>query len=507
MSLVDGPGWSASGLEQRAGRYPLRVEAPVMRVAELLVPGVTSQTRYVRYYAFYAALAAHAAEHQLDADACRMLLRRGEAVLAGVSLVHDDPDGWPGMAHGADETKSSLGVGLPTARVADAEDADHRYSSRAWGFWEQYKGPSAVLGTVGDEGGALRPGRHACPAEVVELFAPLLRAAERDVLDGARLDALAPLAMQAPDRRETAWMRGLLTATRYGRHESREWERDDRRRRDTFRMLARALMLHGDEFDRGWEHCVRSAVAFGGEAETDPVLRDVDGVLGWRGLLLRNYSVSAWRRLWAGLVRSMGSDGGEADRTRDELCDWLMAAMPDESLRSVLDGLPDTMSGGHPAPAERHVLAGADRRDPVVNVKLLLVGGLRAKQLAGEARTTFLGARDILNPLWMRGVIDDFADRPMRDLAERLVDDMLAQSRRVALAKMRPDKDGRMKVFSRVHERGGRFYKTGDEGDSDIGTRIHQTSDLAHQLGLVRVTADGTAEVTPLGESLLEVTE
>ncbi|MEV5827948.1 hypothetical protein AB0L25_20495 [Spirillospora sp. NPDC052242] len=140
-------------------------------------------------------------------------------------------------------------------------------------------------------------------------------------------------------------------------------------------------------------------------------------------------------------------------------------------------------------------------------MKLLLVGGLRAKQLAGEARTTFLGARDILNPLWMRGVIDDFADRPMRDLAERLVDDMLAQSRRVALAKMRPDKDGRMKVFSRVHERGGRFYKTGDEGDSDIGTRIHQTSDLAHQLGLVRVTADGTAEITPLGESLLEVTE
>lgn len=98
----------AEGIEQRSGRYPLRVEAPVLRAAELLVPGISSVTRYVRYYALYAALGAHAAEHDLDDAASLRLLRRSEVVLAGVSRTHDDPETWPGMAHAVDEVRHSL---------------------------------------------------------------------------------------------------------------------------------------------------------------------------------------------------------------------------------------------------------------------------------------------------------------------------------------------------------------------------------------------------------------
>lgn len=504
--LVEGPGWSVQGLEQRSGRYPLQVEAPVLRVVELLVPGISTVTRYVRYYALYSALAAHAERHDLDNVACRRLLRRCEVVLAGVSLAHDDPEQWPGMAHGVDRVRLSFGDDLDLGPVAGMEDKERSYSPRAWGFWAQYGGPNTVLGTISADDGALRPGRHACPPVVRELFAPLIQAVEHDLLTIGRLQELVPLAMQAADPPEVPWLRGLFTATRAGRHDPDEWEPDDRRRRATFRMFGRATMLHGAEAGQSWEECVRSAVAFGDQVETDPVLRKLDHVLGWRGLLLRNYSVSAWRRLWAGLVRSIGSADGEADRSHDELRTWLADEMPDASLRAFLGELPDTTAGGHPAPAERQVLEAGDRRDPLVNVKLLLLGGLRVKELTGEVGATFLGTQhDILNPLWVSQLIGDYIDRPMHDLAERLVDDMLAQSRRVALAKMRPDGSGRMKVFSRVHERGGRYYKTGDEGDGDIGTRLYQVADFARQLGLVALAEDGTATVTPLGLELLEV--
>ncbi|TDB85674.1 hypothetical protein E1264_20415 [Actinomadura sp. KC216] len=504
-----GPEWSQRGIEQRAGRYPLRVEAPILRAIELLVPGISSVTRYVRYYAFYAALGAHSVECGLDSAASLRLLRRGEVVLAGVSRLNDDPYGRPGMAHAVDEVRASLDGDVLHVGAAAEMDGDQAYSTRRSGSWDTYLGPSAVLGTAVNEDGAPRPGRHACPPEVAALFAPLWRESGADVLDGARLEALAPLAMQAPERPEVGWMRGLFTATRDGRHDPEEWGPDDRRRRATFRMLGRAVGLHGGDAAHGWEECVRSAVAFGHEAETDPVLRQVDNVLGWRGLLLRNYSVGAWRRLWAALVRSIGSQDGEADRSRDELRAWLADPMPATSLRACLDELPATMAGGHPAPAERQIMQDPDRRDPLVNVKLLLAGGRRAGELSGEARTTFLGAQhDILNPLWVSRLIGDFADRPMRDLAVRLVDDMLAQARRVALAKTHPDANGRMKVFSRVHERGGRYYKTGDEGDGDIGTRLHQAGDIAEQLGILEHRPDDeTASLTPLGAELLEVGE
>ncbi|GAA4061873.1 hypothetical protein [Actinomadura miaoliensis] len=508
-TLVEGPDWSVRGLEQRSGRYPLQVEAPILRVVELLVPGISTVTRYIRYYALYSALAAHAARQGLDGAACQRLLRRCEVVLAGVSLVHDHPERWPGMAHGIDRVRLSLGDQLELQPVAGVADKERSYSPRPWGFWAQYGGPSTTLGTISIDDGALRPGRHACPVEVRELFTPLVRAADSDLLPTARLGELASLAMQAADLPEVPWLRGLFTAKREGRHDPQTWEPDDRRRRATFRMFGRATLLHGSQAGGNWEECVRSAVAFGDQVENDPVLSALPHVLGWRGLLLRNYSVSAWRRLWAGLVRSIGSAEGEADRSHDELRAWLVDEMPDASLRVVLNELPDTMAGGHPAPAERQVLETAgDRRDPLVNVKLLLLGGLRERDLTGEARATFLGtSNDILNPLWVSRLIVDHIDRPMHDLAERLVDDMLTQSRRVALAKMRPDGSGRMRVFSRIHERGGRYYKTGDEGDGDIGTRLHQVADFARQLGLVALADDGTATVTPLGLELLEVGE
>jgi hypothetical protein len=269
-------------------------------------------------------------------------------------------------------------------------------------------------------------------------------------------------------------------------------------------MIGRTTELYGDRADLSREEVVRRAVAFGDGVETDPVLRDIPEILAWRGLLLRHYSVNAWRRLWARLVGSIGRDE-EGDSTRDDLRSWLADAMDNVPLRDFMSGLAATMANGHPAAAERQVLEDGNRWDQRTNVALLLVGARRARELTGEVRTVFLGKPEILNPEWVMRRAEDFHDRPMRDFAVQLVDDMLAQAQRVALAKMRPDRSGRLRVFSRVHERNGRFYKTSDEGSNDLGLRVGQLAEFAWQFGLIDVTEEYAASVTGSGRELLEL--
>lgn len=87
---VEGPLWCAPGLVERAGRYPLAVEAPVMAGVDVLAPGVSTLTAYARYYSLYWAIAAHADAHGLDREACRRLVRRAAVGLAMISQAHDD---------------------------------------------------------------------------------------------------------------------------------------------------------------------------------------------------------------------------------------------------------------------------------------------------------------------------------------------------------------------------------------------------------------------------------
>ncbi|KAA9380094.1 hypothetical protein F5972_10855 [Microbispora cellulosiformans] len=483
------------------------MEAPVMQAVEVLVPGVSTVTRYIRYYALYAALAAHAAERDLDREACRRLLRRSEVIFAGTHLgiPAETP---PGPAHGIDRVRAFNGERLDVAH--SASEGQTSYSPRPWGFWAQYGGPSTVLGTVVLENGALRPGRHPCPPEVRELFEPLFTHAEADSMSARDLVELGDLALSSEHRPEVPWLRDLFTASRMNLHDPDHWEPDDRTRRATLRVLARSVELHGTD-GGSFEGMLRSAVAFGDQIDRDPVLSSIEQSQGWRGVLLRHYSVGAWRRLWATLVASMGGEDGEADRTREELRTWLADQVEDVSVTKALDGLQPLQDGsGHPYPRERQLLDG-DRRAPLTNIKLLLVGGMRARELSGIAQKTFLGPRrrgmgEILDPTWVHLLTEEYRGRSLKDLAARLADDMLAQAMRVARAKMRIDPvTQRLRLFSRVHERNDRFYKTSDEGDSDVGTRIEQLGGFAAQLGLLQASDNGWG-VTDEARTALELT-
>lgn len=505
-TVVEGPAWSVRGLIQHGSRYPLKVESAVQRPVGLLLPGVSTASELVRYFALYAALAAYADGRGMDADGCRELVRRSEVVMAGASMLDaHEPADHGVTAHGADGVRPWLGDGLDVRGAVNIGDEQHSYSPRKWGFWETYGGPSQTLGTVTRDRGAFRAGRHPCPELVRAFFGPLFAASARDRLTMAELEALRPVGVLGDDRPENPWLLDLFTATRDGVHEADNWRPDDRHRRATMRILGRTTVLHGADVDLTWTQAVESTVAFGDALDTDPVLATIKEAESWRGLLLRNYSVSAWRRLWAALVSSIGAADDHQDRSPEELQAWLADQMPEVTVGAFMDDeLPATMAGRHPAPAERIVLDG-DAEDPLTDVKVLLLGARRADELTGETRTVFLGHHnEILNPAWMSWCVREFHDRPVRDLAVRLVNDMLAQANRVALEKMELDASGRLQMYSRVFERNGRYYKTSDEGDGAIGTRLEVIAGIAGQLGLIDVTSEGAATLTGLGLTVLE---
>ncbi|MET7425041.1 hypothetical protein [Dactylosporangium sp. NPDC005555] len=494
-SEVDGPSWCEPGLTARSGRYPLAVEAPVMAAVDMLMPGVSTVTRYARYYSLYWAVAAHAEVSGLDREGCRRLVRRAEVGMAVVSKEYDDADHALGLTHGVDALARLHPPPGGEFEVADGAGA-RSYSPRSWGFWSQYNGPSVALGTVEMDGGALRPGRHRCPAQVLAMYAPLFDACERGQgisLPSAELEALRLQQVQTPDLEA---LRGVFTATVQGQHDPSAWSGDDRTRRATLRVLARCWQLHPQA--KTWLEAFVAGVAYGPAARDDSVLGGEERTAAWRGVVLRHHSVGAWRRLWADLVAAVGSGGA----SRRQLHEWISDRLPGGTVDGFAEDLPPTDLDGDPFPAE-DLLRRADM-GTATDVAVLLLGARRLNTLTGLARRGFAGQRQTyLDPNWVANLHREFTGRPLAELGRRLVDDMLAQSRRVALRKVTVGPDGTFAVFSRLHERNGMYFADSAEGRDNIGLRIPQLAGIATQVGLL--TADPAQPVTGHGRELLEL--
>ncbi|GAB3171314.1 hypothetical protein FHX75_1247 [Micromonospora palomenae] len=497
-SLVEGPDWCEPGLLARAGRYPLAVEAPVMAAVDMLVPGVSTVTRYARYYSLYWALSAHAEDAGLDRDACRRLIRRAEVGMARISQAYDESDHSLGLAHGV-EALARLGPDAGAEfSVADATGS-RSYSPRAWGFWSQYNGPSGALGTATMDGGALRPGRHPCPPQITEMYAPLIAAAERGAGLSLPSAALGRLSLQQDeDTPDLEPLGSVFSATVDGRHDPEAWTGDDRTRRATLRILARSWQLNPDADT--WLAAFAAGVAYGSAAREDPLLAGEERTAAWRGVVLRHHSVGAWRHLWAALVNEV-RDAENA--SRGHLHDWIAGQLPGGNVADFEAGLPPVVDGqGDPMPAEEALLG--DDAGVVTDVALLLLGARRLDSLTGLTLRTFKGRRPTyLDPTWVAQLRREFAQRPIAELGRRLVDDMLAQSRRVALRKVAFNPDGTISLFSRLHERNGVYFADSSEGSGNIGLRVHQLAEIAVQVGLL--TPEREEPVTPWGRQLLEV--
>jgi hypothetical protein len=322
----------------------------------------------------------------------------------------------------------------------------------------------------------------------------------------------APIEL-APDQTDTPDLpvfADVFTAATSSSLIASDWTGDDRTRRETLRVATRAVQLSPTA--PAWTDAMRQALAYGATITTDPVFtaeETADRALAWRGVLLRHQSVGAWRRLWAALVEHVRAAKGTADRAT--LHEWITAELPATTVDGFLAQCPPPVGrDGHPAPAEDELLArhrGEHGTPIVADLAILLIGGQRLEHLTSRARAAFLGygsqsRGQFLDPRWMAYRHHEHAGRSLQELGRTVVDDMLAQSRRVALRKLQVGRDGRMTLFSRLHERNGRYFAEQSEGSGNVGLRIDQVHQLSQQLGLATTQPDRTV-ITPYGRSLL----
>lgn len=496
-ATVQGPGWTRAGLDVAAGRYPLSVERHVMRMADLLVPGVTTVTPHARYYCLHALVASEVQVRDMTVPAAQDLLRRAEVALATVSWAH--PHGEVGLprAHGVDALADWLGAGEVDVAKASQPGAGG-YTQSSWGFWNPYVASEVALGILAP-GQLPAPGEQCDPGAIHAGLGALLELARRDRLAVDELrglgDALCVCAGGlAPDGQ---WLARLLCAPGAAAGTDRHGSSSrGATRRGTIRLLGRVVQTYPVvQFTRD----IAPVIAFGDFVTSDEVAGRLTVTPLWQGVVLRNYAVGAWRRLWSWLVDQVGGL-----MPAIELADRLADELPAGTVAQFVDALPATTTAtGSPAPAELDLRA-SGRSLPVTELGVLAVGARRVDELDGRVRDAFLGQRGVeLGPEWMARRLTEARARQLRDFARLLVRDLLGRAQRVALAKARRRDDGSLWLPTRLHERGELLFRTSAEGRGDVGLRLDQLGTVLAGAGLLRFD-QGRWATTAAGEVLLD---
>jgi hypothetical protein len=458
-----------------------------MAQAAQLIPGVTTVTPHARYFAIHGMVVAEAVARGLDKDATKDLLRRTEVAAAAVSFVHHKGRDSPiGRAHGTDSLAHRLRGG--TLDMAEAS-AVGGYVRNSWGFSGAYFGSEMTLGVLNGRNG---PGRAYDDAAVRDGIGGLLALARQDVLNVTDLPRDSALCICAgPGQADGLWLAKLLC----GNDERIQEAAVTQQRRATVRLLARVVETHDI---RNFADDMAAVLAFGGFLAADDVASANPVTERWRGLALRNYTVSAWRRLWAWLVDEI------VDVTHlDDVVTAFVERLPDITVAAWLSALPATTGpGGAPAAVELELDGGTDCPD--ADLRVLCAGAARVAELTGETHEVFAGRPDRqLTPAWLADTLAAEQSSSLRGFADRLVRLLFARSERVALAKTKRRKDGTLFFPGRVRSLdGGWLYKTGAEGRGRVNLRLGQLGNVLVGCGVL-ARVDGRHTVTDLGRGLL----
>lgn len=489
--LVSGPEWSAPGLQIAAGRFPLAVERHVLRMVDRLVPGVTTVTPHARYFALHGLIAAEVDRIELDLPSARDLLRRAEVVMAAASFVHDHGDIGLARAHGLDALAGRLAGGTLDL-ATDSQAGSGGYVQNNWGFWAPYIGSELTLGIIAGTK-MPEPGPHLAPDALREGLVDLLELARQDTLDVAGMSGHQHLCVCAGAKQpDGAWLASLLCPR--GTFEGPAW----RDRRHTIDLLTRLI-------DLGQVHNVTDdlvpRIAFGDLLTGDTQLAANPLAPAWRGLVLRNYAVGAWRRLWSWLVEQVD----EGLTPAEHLGEAFAAALPDVTVQQFLNDLPAScQANGNPAPAEQLLRAGEDGL-PLRELRVLAVNAQRVVELTEQERIAFLGEfRGVdLAPEWTAARFADNLTRSLHEFARELTAELLARAQRVALSKARRRADGTIWLPTRLHERGDMLFKTSNEGRGDVGVRLPQLTSVLAGAGMLAYNPSEGWQVTDAGRERL----
>ena len=491
MDTLVGPAWSTKGLEYAAGRYPLRVETHVLRLVNRLVPGVITTTTQARMYALHGLAWSEAHRREYEIAQALDLVRRCEVVVAGATLSHEQHLSRMPSPHGYEAVGPYVqqGTTLPVAELSQPGV----YAQYEWGFAGTYLGSELLLGIL-SQGRPPTAGDRLDETALRAGFEGLFELADQDEVAVSDLKGAGHLCVCAgPERADGAWLRQLLFAG--GRE---DWTEIDESRRATARLLLR--VVQAEEGTNDVPGAFRHAIGFG--ASPAGTLDGLEAVVaeGWRGAIMRNYSVGAWRRLWSWLVEQLSEP-----LTVAELADRFAEALPGElSIAEMIDALPPSKQNGMLLAAEEKLRAQASR-NPWIELQLLALGAQRLEHLDGRALAAFAGsaALDDLGPRWVARRLGEHPEDPVRGLARELTELLVRRAHRVALSKMELRKEGYFWLPSRLRERQGVLFRSGEEGAADVALRTDTLRDVLCGVGALRRQPNGLCEITEYGEQLL----
>jgi len=316
---------------------------------------------------------------------------------------------------------------------------------------------------------------------LADALGDILELADEDVLPVSELGANSHLCVcGASGAADGPWLRSLFLNP----PTADEFEEADRARRQTAQLLGRVVR---DGVLEAPQDAFRRALAFGDFAESDPLAREMPIARAWRGAILRNFSVGAWRRLWSWLVDLLSEPAPVS-----ELAEALAAELPDVTVTEMLAALPDRVQKGVLLPAEDALRSAQWAPHPLTEVQLLMLGALRLDDLHDRALGAFAGSEreDDLGPRWVRAQLDARQHERLPDFGRWLAEMMVARAQRVALTKM-DRRGGRFWIPSRIRERGGLISRLAPEGWFDVGLRIDTCSVAAERLSELWMVSGG----------------
>ncbi|MGH1561436.1 hypothetical protein [Mumia sp. DW29H23] len=489
MSGAVGPVWTDGDDGRYAGRFPLAVERHAMAQVGHLMPGITTVTPHARYYTLHAAVFAEAAKRSLDLAETRRLLRRVEVVVGAISIAHGSADtaAHAGMRspHGSDYLSSRVANGVDI----DGLSADGAYAKSGWGFWGPYLASEFTMGLLASEGKATVPGPNADRTALCEGFDGLFDLAARPTLSQDTLVDAHHLCMCGARASADGRMLQQLLMPR----SSANMHHDDRRSQ-SLRMLLRLTEMAPETAARNLDQ----ALAFG-EVGKDPSLSSLEVLPAWTGVALRNFTVAGWRNLWRHLVGAI-----EGFMSIDALGSALADDLPVGTVREFVDSRPAGMDGSRLIGAEfSHEVQDLGPAERYLS--RLVIGASRAGRLEPRTQAYFQGGRDEqyqqLTPSWLQDRLAEWADRPLRDFAVWVTQQLVARAERIALTKASFDAGtGRFRVPTRVYVRDGYVFKDSDEGGGGVALRWNSAFEVMAGIGLVS-RVDERWELTESGRA------
>lgn len=483
VDQVVGPAWTGLGLEESAGRYPLRVETAVSRLVDRLLPGVITTTRHARMYCVHALVWAEADERGLDETAATDLLRRCEVVITAVHHLHVPHQITLSSAHGEDR----IHLFLTDDELDLAAAAMPGTGVSRDGFAGVYQGPCVRIGALSADS----PPRRGPRADIDALrhgLGELLELARRDSLSVDELRAAGHLCLcEAANAADGRWLRRILV------EDAEPGRADDRERQLTCLLLLDTLH---ERPTTDPARAFRERWAFG-DPLGDPLTDERAMVASlWRAAALRNYSVGAWRALWRWLAAELNREPMSAEALGERLGD----ALGDATVAELIADLPPRTRGATILAAEAQV--SAEHWTPLNAVRQLAVGAGRLEDLDEPTRKAFVGTDPTdLGPRWVAGLLEEWHDRPLRNLAHELAIVLVRRAKRVALSKMYLNREGKPFVPTRLRDRDGILSVRGEEGAGDVALRTDSLADVLAGLGVLTKDA-GAYTVTDYGEGL-----